>query len=550
MNFLYLWVVKRTVYILLAAFVVLASIPWLVPHLGAFALFAFVPLLCADRIAEDAGIRHFLALVYLAFVLWNAATTWWVCEATVGGGIFAVLANAAQMWLVWAAFRLNKKRLKGCLSYILLASAWVAWEKWYLVSAQISWPWLALGNAFASTTSLVQWYSATGLLGGSLWIWACNLSLFGLMVALSDGRFFSLNSKARVCSLAGTALVLLAPIIISEHIYRTYEQKDECGTLDVAIAQSDFDPYEKFVKYTQNEQNDCALRLFSNIGDGPLLLMTPETFTSDVVLNNIAASPTVSSFMPLLESHPRANLLLGSATVGYSYKKSAPSKVARSVGNAWVQSHNSALMLDHSGRADVYHKSKLVVGTEIGSENHIGCFDYSEGAMSKPMASRAFGWRYKDCAFFGADVPEGVRTIALNPKTRIPLWELVYHDCSVSYYHWMDTNMIYPEHCLWRDLFCVLYGLPPIYSMRVEFWDRLKDQVAKSYRRVSPVARLTTFARMTDFEYLSADRLVQRTRFDNGLTVVVNFSDEPRPLPDGGRIGPESYLTFGWPSAD
>lgn len=365
MNFLYLWVVKRTVYILLAAFVVLASIPWLVPHLGAFALFAFVPLLCADRIAEDAGIRHFLALVYLAFVLWNAATTWWVCEATVGGGIFAVLANAAQMWLVWAAFRLNKKRLKGCLSYILLASAWVAWEKWYLVSAQISWPWLALGNAFASTTSLVQWYSATGLLGGSLWVWACNLSLFGLMVALSDGRFFSWNSKARVCSLAGTALVLLAPIIISEHIYRTYEQKDECGTLDVAIAQSDFDPYEKFVKYTQSEQNDCALRLFSNIGEGPLLLMTPETFTSDVVLNNIAASPTVSSFMPLLESHPRANLLLGSATVGYSYKKSAPSKVARSVGNAWVQSHNSALMLDHSGRADVYHKSKLVVGTEL-----------------------------------------------------------------------------------------------------------------------------------------------------------------------------------------
>ena len=187
---------------------------------------------------------------------------------------------------------------------------------------------------------------------------------------------------------------------------------------------------------------------------------------------------------------------------------------------------------------------KLVVGTEIGSENHIGCFDYSEGAMSKPMVSRDFGWRYKDCAFFGADVPEGVKTIALNPKTRVPLWELVYHDCAVSYYHWMDTNMIYPEHCLWRDLFCVLYGLPPIYSMRVEFWDKLKDQVAASYRRVSPVARQTTFARMTDFEYLSPDRLVQRTRFDNGLSVVVNFSNEQRHLPDGGRIGPESYRTF------
>ena len=36
---------------------VLLSIPWLVPHAGAVALVAFVPLLCADAMARQYRIR-------------------------------------------------------------------------------------------------------------------------------------------------------------------------------------------------------------------------------------------------------------------------------------------------------------------------------------------------------------------------------------------------------------------------------------------------------------------------------------------------------------
>ena len=203
---------NRTVLLLClaAVFVLLMSVPFLVEGCGWLALLGFVPLLCMERVADAEGRRHFWWWHYGTFVAWNAVTTFWVCNATVGGGIFAVLANALQMSLVFGLFRWVKRRFRGrprgtALPYLFLAAAWIAWEKYYLTVAEISWPWLVLGNAFAGTSSLVQWYEFTGTLGGSLWVWVSSLSVFGLMVAFSDGRFASRwNWKARFAAVFGT----------------------------------------------------------------------------------------------------------------------------------------------------------------------------------------------------------------------------------------------------------------------------------------------------------------------------------------------------------
>ena len=120
---------KSFVWICVALFAVLISVPWLVPHMGWLALFGFLPLLLADDFADHLGVKHFWWYHYSAFVLWNAFTTFWVCNATVGGGIFAVLANALQMSVIWALFRFSKKRLGGAVPYIFLAVMWIAWER-------------------------------------------------------------------------------------------------------------------------------------------------------------------------------------------------------------------------------------------------------------------------------------------------------------------------------------------------------------------------------------------------------------------------------------
>ena len=97
-------------FLLLAALtVLLMSIPFLVPHCGWLALIGWVPLLCLEHIASQTGIRRLWPWHYGIFVLWNAATTFWVCNATLGGGLFAIFANALQMSLIFGLFRLSKK---------------------------------------------------------------------------------------------------------------------------------------------------------------------------------------------------------------------------------------------------------------------------------------------------------------------------------------------------------------------------------------------------------------------------------------------------------
>lgn len=126
--------------------------------------------------------------------------------------------------------------------------------KYYLTSAQISWPWLVLGNAFARTLSMAQWYEFLGTLGGSLWIWACNLGLFGIMVSLSDGSWSMFNAKAKTAAAGGYLLLLAAPIALSMHIYNSYDEVAD-KTIDVVVLQPNIDPYQKFQALSQDQQD-------------------------------------------------------------------------------------------------------------------------------------------------------------------------------------------------------------------------------------------------------------------------------------------------------
>ena len=364
---------NRLLWGLAALFAVMMSIPYIIPHTGFLALFGIVPLLCMERIASMTGQKRIWVYHYAAFVLWNTITTFWVCNATVGGGIFAVLANSLQMSLVFGMFRLSKKKFKGSLPYIFLAVTWIAWERFYF-DAEISWPWLVLGNSFARSTWAIQWYEYTGSLGGSLWIWACNLGLFGLLVSLSDGRFFDWNGKAKAASLFGYAALLLIPFAISPIIGRQYaDSMNEGEQLSVLIVQPNIDPYNKFQALTQEQQNailegQIKEALKDRVSDStaaPLLIVAPETFTSDIITGQYDRSRTWRRFTALLKDYPNVNMIFGASSYDYIMSDKAPSHTARHIKeDLWLESHNSALMIDGSARTEIFHKSRLVVAVE------------------------------------------------------------------------------------------------------------------------------------------------------------------------------------------
>ena len=358
---------------LVMLFAVMMSVPFLVPHTGFLALFGIVPLLCMDRIATLTEKKRVWIYHYSAFVLWNAITTFWVCNATIGGGIFAVLANSLQMSTIFWLFRLSKKKFTGTLPYIFLMVTWIAWERFYF-DAEISWPWLVLGNSFARTTWAIQWYEFTGSLGGSLWIWLTNLGIFGLLVSLSDGSWSTWNMKAKSAAVIGMTALLIAPPAISGAIGKEYKDSMHAEEmLDVLIVQPNIDPYNKFQALTQAQQNAILEGMITKELEyrkndstaAPLLVLTPETFTSDIIVGQYERSRTWRRFTALLESYPNVNMLFGASAYDYINSQEAPSYTARNLGQGlWVESHNSALMIDGSRRTEIFHKSKLVVAVE------------------------------------------------------------------------------------------------------------------------------------------------------------------------------------------
>ncbi len=359
---------------LILLFVVMMSLPYIVPGTGLMALFGIIPLLCMERIASILGKKHIWIYHYSAFVLWNAATTFWVCNATIGGGLFAIFANALQMSLVFGLFRMSRKRFSGALPYIFLMVTWIAWERFYF-DAEISWPWLVLGNSFARTTWAIQWYEFTGSLGGSLWIWVSNLSLFGLMTSMSSGRWGEWNIKARIAAITGILALFIIPPVVSSSIGNQYQDSmnDSGRQLEVLIIQPNIDPYNKFQAMTQEQQNAILLdhaekSLEQRKNDStatPLLVLAPETFTRDIIPGEYQRSRTWRRFTGFLKDYPNVNILFGASSYDYIESTEAPSSTARKLGdNLWVESHNSALITDGTLRTEIFHKSKLVVGVE------------------------------------------------------------------------------------------------------------------------------------------------------------------------------------------
>ena len=176
----------------------------------------------------------------------------------------------------------------------------------------------------------------------------------------------------------------------------------------------------------------------------------------------------------------------------------------------------------------------LVVGSETGHDAAVPYCDYFEGMLSLCHYRVPDSGRHLEQIW--TNVPTRVAKFQVGPAYRLPLWELVYHDCLCAHWYWGDYNNKLPS--LWdrRDLFNVLYGTMGMYMFNRRQWEQDKDRFVRSYKTTSPVARKTGYSEMLDHRILTTDRLVQRSVFANGTTVTVNFGDRPFALPEGGEL--------------
>jgi len=337
--------------------------PW---FSGIILLIAFLPLLFIEEFLYSTKGRNrpvvLFGYAWLTFFIWNALTTWWIGKATLPGVLIVLVVNSFLYSLVFLLFHLTKRNLGRQFGNFSLLVYWLGWEHLYL-NAEISWPWLQLGNGFAKDVSLIQWYELTGTLGGTLWVLAVNLVIFAFL------RHYIVHKALgaqwpRIVFLAG---LVLAPVLLSLYIYDGYEEKKD--PFYIGIVQPSIDPYQdKFAGMSQKDQTDIMLELSDGIVDDRMdYLVGPETaIHQDVQEGKIREHPALGRIDSFVREHPKLLFVLGMDSFRKYHSQDKPAPAARRIGDSdsWIERYNSAIQIDTSDHWPVYHKSRLVVGVE------------------------------------------------------------------------------------------------------------------------------------------------------------------------------------------
>ncbi len=301
---------------------------------------------------------------YLTFVVWNTLTTWWIWNSTDFGAIMAILLNSLFMTMVFWLFHLTKVKLyQNCKGFFILIFYWMAWE-WFHLDWDLSWPWLNLGNAFASKHQWIQWYEYTGTSGGTLWILIVNILIFKIIKAVREGGF----SGRRVKIFSATAIVLiLVPILASKQIYRSYTETG--NKVEVVVVQPNFDPYTEQYELSPEKVIERNLSLAEQkISPETKFVVSPESaIQEEIWMEFTDRSPGLNQVKTFVQSHPQLAYVIGASTSSHVPKSMEDDAAARKFrkGEGSYFRHNTAFFVDTAGQLPFYHKSKLTPGVEL-----------------------------------------------------------------------------------------------------------------------------------------------------------------------------------------
>ncbi|HRH48309.1 MAG TPA: apolipoprotein N-acyltransferase [Panacibacter sp.] len=335
---------------------------WPVAPLTFLVFIAWLPLLYVAGSVEKKLTFFFYS--FTTMLTWNACTTWWLWNSTDVGAIAAIIANSLIMTLPWWGYHIFKNKYGAKAGYFSLVVFWMLFEYIHL-NWQLSWPWLTLGNVFASQPGWVQWYEYTGTSGGTLWVLLVNILLFN---ALIQWR----NKTNKTYRLLIAVAVIILPFVISFIVNSKTENSKLTAIAqtsnNVIIVQPNIDPYdEKFDASTVSAQLELLISLSEKeLDSNTRLVVWPETALSAGVwqpeFQNTQLYQPVFAFA---NRHPNVTLVTGIETYkSYGAVKETNSARLDEQDHSYYDVFNASVAIKANTALQFYNKSKLVPGVE------------------------------------------------------------------------------------------------------------------------------------------------------------------------------------------
>ncbi|MBQ2018026.1 MAG: apolipoprotein N-acyltransferase, partial [Alistipes sp.] len=299
---------------------------------GLTLLVALVPLMMISASYSDSA-RDWWRMAgwaALTFVLWNAATIWWVWIATPAGPITATLFSTFWNLVGFMLYHYTSKRASKVLAYTLLAATWVATEYLYTSAEVLSFPWLTLGNGFSGDVWAVQWYSLTGVFGGSLWVVLSNIAIFEAVV------------NRGVWRIVRAAAVVVVPIVVSLAMYCSYEPAAE--SVEVSVLQPNVDCYEEKFSGSELAQTKNIIELLAQVPSSSKVAVLPETALPERLDDDEPLEGRIiGEFASIIQrEHPATMLVTGATTIKQYDSQTKPTFTARETWGGYYDVYNSA----------------------------------------------------------------------------------------------------------------------------------------------------------------------------------------------------------------
>lgn len=345
---------------------ILLTVSWPVHGFPAFLFTAFVPLFFIEQIIFENRntFNRYSVFLYTfpAFFIWNICTSWWIWNSTPVAAL-AWIFNAMFMSIVFQTYHWSRRNIySGAQGYFLLVVFWVTFEYIHL-NWKLTWPWLTLGNGFATYHTWIQWYEYTGVLGGSIWVLVVNILVFKwiriYLQKLDNKRKLILHGILPV-------LLILLPIFISEIRYHSY--KETSDPVNVVVAQPNIDPYNEQYSLPPEEIIKRNLGIIEPLlSDKPAFILSPESAIQEGIWESqLDRSQTLKMLQKFTRENQGKKIIIGASTYRRIPEGESIPGSARYLekGDFYYDRFNTAFLIDSSGDIQKHHKSKLTPGVE------------------------------------------------------------------------------------------------------------------------------------------------------------------------------------------
>lgn len=288
---------------------------------------------------------------YPGFVIWNIITTYWLVMATFGGGVAAILANAAVMAVpVMLMYWVQNKLGNSWGTALVQTAIWISYE--YLHHQwDLAWPWLAVGNAWANVPELVQYISATGYLGISFWVLLVSALIYQAIVC-------SHRKMGIAAGILGIAFPMIS--IIQLQVLNPGSSR----SVEAVVVQPNFDSYLDYGGFQTPRQ---ALDLLVNMSDSIKtdrtdVIVWPENGLEPYAASRPVNNSAANSIKPRLRAKSAqwdATIIGGTRYYEYFTPEDAP-PLPRMNGKIPYLTYNAALAFQPDSSLNIYRKHNLV----------------------------------------------------------------------------------------------------------------------------------------------------------------------------------------------